>query len=76
MIFKKMLFDSACALKNRSAIYAWGRNSPSIRLPPFAGFHVGGKTDNQYLFLEVQYMKALSSPDYSSGFDVHITRQK
>ncbi len=70
------MFNSECALPNRSTMFAWGRNSPPIRLPPFAGFHIGGKTENQYLFLESHYMHTLSSPDFSTGLDLHITRQK
>ncbi|XP_027202332.2 peptidyl-glycine alpha-amidating monooxygenase B-like [Dermatophagoides pteronyssinus] len=55
-------------------IYAWGRNAPSLQLPPDVGFHVGGLSDINYLILQSHYSHPLQEHD-SSGVRLLYTVQ-
>jgi len=46
--------SSPCS-KGSQVIYAWARDAPPLNLPEDVAFKVGGKTEIQYLVLQVHY---------------------
>lgn len=44
-------------------VYAWARDAPALTLPEGVGFKVGGRSDIQYLVLQVHYADTSSFAD-------------